>query len=245
MATPFVGRQCTINEVDVQQCAALTAAPINATIPKESEVAMPKPVKKNDVNRAWFNPEPLFLPYSLRTSCFEEAMQDIYDFFFEVNSLMRKNGLQRLDDMLRPAALSGILSDMLTARLAHHTMSLVENNYFNGHPDLIVKGVYPNDSVKAGLEGVEVKATQKTGGAVDCHSARDQNLCVFVYEVDTDTEPAVDRKPLTFTEVYLGPVVEADFRNNGRGARGTKTSTLDKNGIAKFRKYWLYKRPKA
>jgi hypothetical protein len=200
-------------------------------------------LKKNLVVKEWFNPAPLFMPYSLRTSCFSEAMQDVYDFFYEVNKLMLTNGLQRLDDMLRPAALSGILSDMLTARLAHHTMSLVENNYFNGHPDLIVKGIYANDSVKAGQEGVEVKATQKKGGAVDCHSARDQNLCVFVYEVDNKTEPAIDRNPLTFTEVYLGPVVEADFRNNNRGRRGTRTSTLDKDGIAKFRNYWVYKRP--
>lgn len=200
-------------------------------------------LEKNLVQQDWFNPSPLFMPYSLRSSCFSEAMQDVYDFFFEVNKLMFTNGLQRLDDMLRPAALSGILSDMLTARLAHHTMSLVENNYFNGHPDLIVKGVYANDEVKAGQEGIEVKATQKKGGAVDCHSARDQNLCVFVYEVDNVTEPAIDRKPLTFTEVYLGPVVEADFRNNNRGRRGTRTSTLDKDGIAKFRQYWVYRRP--
>lgn len=202
-------------------------------------------IKKNKVQQSWFNKKPAFMPYALRPSCFSEAMQDVYDFFYAVNKLMIKNGLQRLDDMLRPAALSGILSDMLTARLAHHTMSLVENNYFNGHPDLIVKGVYPNDSVKAGFKGIEVKATQKRGGAVDCHSARNQNLCVFVYEVDNETEPAVSRVPLTFTEVYLGPVVEADFRNNNRGKRGTRTSTLNKDGIAKFRKYWVYKRPTA
>lgn len=208
-------------------------------------LGMEDKIKKNKVQQSWFNNKPAFMPYSLRSSCFSEAMQDVYDFFYEVNNLMIKNGLQRLDDMLRPAALSGILSDMLTARLAHHTMSLVENNYFNGHPDLIVKGVYANDSVKAGFKGIEVKATQKKGGAVDCHSARDQNLCVFVYEVDNETEPAIDRAPLTFTEVYLGPVVESDFRNNNRGRRGTRTSTLDKDGIAKFRKYWVYKRPTA
>jgi len=46
------------------------------------------------------------------------AMQDVYDFFYDVNSHLTVKGLQRLDDMLRPAIMSGLLSDMLTASLA-------------------------------------------------------------------------------------------------------------------------------
>ena len=59
-----------------------------------------------------------------------------------------------------------------------------------GHPDLIVQGVYSNNRVKAGSEGVEIKTTRKSGGAVDTHGARDQWMCVFVYKVDNDAEPA-------------------------------------------------------
>lgn len=70
-------------------------------------------------------------------------MQDIYDFFYDVNTLLTGKGLERLDDMLRPSIMSGLLSDMLTASLAKHSRSLVQNGYFNGHPDLVVKGVYP------------------------------------------------------------------------------------------------------
>ena len=44
--------------------------------------------------------------------------------------------------MLRPAIMSGVLSDMLTASLAKHSRTLRETQYFNGHPDLIVQGVY-------------------------------------------------------------------------------------------------------
>src|SRR5512137_2289462 len=102
------------------------------------------------------------------------AMQDIYDFFFDVNSYLANKGLQRLDDMLRPAIMSGVLSDMLTASLAKHSRVLRENQYFNGHPDLIVQGVYSNNAAKAGTEGVEVKTTRKAGGAVDTHGAREQ-----------------------------------------------------------------------
>ena len=69
------------------------------------------------------------------------AMQDVYDFFYDVNSALVGRGLKRFDDLLRPAIMSGILSDLLTASLARHSRSLTENRYFNGHPDLIVEGV--------------------------------------------------------------------------------------------------------
>ena len=109
-----------------------------------------------------------------------------------MNDLLIRRGLRRLDDVLRPAAMSGIISDMLTASLAKHARSLVENKHFNGHPDLIVQGKYANNSVKAGTEGVEIKSTRKKGGAVDTHGAREQHMCVFVYETDHATEPAAD-----------------------------------------------------
>ena len=69
-------------------------------------------------------------------------------------------------------------------------------------------------------------------------------MCVFVYSVDNETEPAIARRPLTFTEVYLGPVEVSDFRRNPRGELGTRTATLDAHGIRKLRSNWLYLVPK-
>jgi hypothetical protein len=143
--------------------------------------------------------------------------------------------------MLRPAIMSGVLSDMLTASLARHSRALVENEYFNGHPDLVVRGKYPNNSVKAGEHGVEIKTTRKIGGAVDTHGAREQWMCVFVYKVDGETEPSVNRYPLTFTEIYLGKVTVKDFRKNPRSELGTRTATLHAEGIAKLRENWVYR----
>lgn len=111
------------------------------------------PVIKNTVDQACLNQGGV-LPYNLRLHDFHLAMQDVYDFFFDVNQLLEGKGLERLDDMLRPAIMSGLLSDMLTASLAKHSRSLTVNEYFNGHPDLVVKGRYPNNSVKSGSEGV-------------------------------------------------------------------------------------------
>jgi len=177
----------------------------------------------------------------MRQADFEMAMQDIYDFFFDVNSGLLSKSLERLDDTLRPAIMSGVLSDMLTASMAKHSRSLVQNNFFNGHPDLIVKGVYAGNAVKSGEEGVEIKTTRKKGGAVDTHGARNQWMCVFVYEVDNKTEPANKRKSTTFTEVYLGQVTQGDFRKNSRGELGTRTATLHADGISRLRKNWVYK----
>lgn len=150
-------------------------------------------------------------------------------------------GLERLDDMLRPAIMSGLLSDMLTSSLATHSRSLTENRYHNGHPDLLVKGVYANNSVKSGANGVEIKTTRKSGGAVDTHGARDQSMCVFVYSVDNKSEPAVNREPMEFKEIYLAHVTIDDFRKNARGELGTKTATLHKEGVRKLRESWIYR----
>lgn len=196
-------------------------------------------LERETVDRTRFNPEAVF-PYELRSEDFALAMQDVYDFLYDVNSHLVGKGLQRLDDMLRKAVMSGLLSDMLTASLAKHSRSLTENRYHNGHPDLLVRGVYPMDSMRSGSEGVEIKTTIKGGGAVDTHGARPQWMCVFVYEVDRITEPAVLRSPLNFREVYLAKVELDDFRRNARGELGTRTATLDRHGIAKLRRGWIY-----
>ena len=96
-------------------------------------------IRRNTIDTSKFNKDAV-LPYELRIEDFQMAMQDVYDFFYDVNSHLSNKGLQRLDDMLRPAIMSGVLSDMLTASLAKHSRVLTANRYFNGHPDLVVQG---------------------------------------------------------------------------------------------------------
>jgi hypothetical protein len=194
---------------------------------------------KEVVNRAWFNPK-IELPYELRLADFEIAMQDVYDFFFDVNSMFAAKGLPRLEEVLRPANMSGTISDMMTASMASHSRVLCQNNYHNGHPDLLVRGRYEMDSIKAGEHGVEIKTTRKPGGAVDTHGARAQWMCVFVYQIDNKTEPAADRRATRFTEVYLAHVTPEDFRRNERGDLGTRTATLHAEGMRKLRANWVY-----
>ena len=64
------------------------------------------PITRNAVDEAKFN-HAAGLPYELRLRDFQMAMQDVYDFFYDVNAHLTAEGLQRLDDMLRPAIMSG------------------------------------------------------------------------------------------------------------------------------------------
>ena len=66
-------------------------------------------------------------------------------------------------------------------------------------------------------------------------------MAVFVYTTDHVSEPASQREPMRFTEVYLAQVTVADFRRNPRGELGTRTATFDRVGIQKLRANWIYR----
>jgi hypothetical protein len=196
-------------------------------------------LRKAVVDTSKFNPSRSY-PYNLRQSDFQRAMEDLYDFFFDINTNLVERGLQRFDDLTRPAALSGILSDLITDSLAKASRALVSNTFHNGHPDLVVKGRYPRDSVEAGTEGIEVKSTRGSD-AVDTHAPRNEWMCVWVYDVDNDPDKTVyDRDPLTIRRVFLAEVTRADFRFNDRGPNGTRTYSLHRDGLRVLRDGWVY-----
>src|SRR2546430_9866970 len=157
------------------------------------------PAKRNRPKRECFN-QSAVLPFQLRLEDFEIAIQDVYDLFYDVNTGLLEKGLERLDDFVRPAIMSGLLSDLLTASMAKHSRALTQNNYFNGHPDLLVKGVYPNDSVKAGTEGVEIQTTRKSGGAVGANGGPDQWVPPFPFTTHHQTtDPPGSRRAVRNT----------------------------------------------
>ena len=116
------------------------------------------PVLRAKVNAARFNASAA-LPYELRARDIELAMQDVYDLLFDANSSQVRRGLDRVEEIARAAVFSGLLSDALTKSVAKHSRALADNQYHNGHPDLIPRNIYPNNAVKSGEEGVEVKVT--------------------------------------------------------------------------------------
>lgn len=52
------------------------------------------PVSKNNVDLSRFN-QSATLPFNLRLHDFHLAMQDVYDFFFDVNQLLEDKGQRR------------------------------------------------------------------------------------------------------------------------------------------------------
>lgn len=189
-------------------------------------------------DRARFNPSAT-LPYALRQDDFHLSLQDVYDLLEDINAALRVRGLPRLEEIVRAAVFSGILSDALVASMSKHARVLTQNKAHNGHPDLIPGGHYSHDSVAAGGDGVEVKVTRGRG-AVDTHGARDAWLCLFRYVVDSDTEPAVERRPTRITEILLAQLQVADYRKNLRGELGTRTASPNREGLAKLRANWIY-----
>ena len=72
--------------------------------------------KRETVDTTKFN-KAAKLPHQLRIADFQIAMQDVYDFFYDVNKLLLQRGLRRLDDMLRPAAMSNRLANFGDRRI--------------------------------------------------------------------------------------------------------------------------------
>ena len=56
------------------------------------------PVTPNSADATKFNNQ-IDLPFELRLQDFQMAIQDVYDFFYDVNAHLTAKGLQRLDDM--------------------------------------------------------------------------------------------------------------------------------------------------
>lgn len=197
------------------------------------------PPQRAQVEQDGFNEHAVY-PYALRPDVFSVAMEDIYAMLGAVNESLTERGLLRLEESVRGAIFSGLLSDMLTEAVAKHSQGLCKNQFSNGHPDLLPAGRYVNDEAQSAPEGVEVKVTKKAGGGVDMHGARPAWLCVFRYVVDYVTQPVIARQPTRFTDVWLYQTTLDDFRHNPRGPLGTRTASLDREGLARMRARWIY-----
>lgn len=190
------------------------------------------------MDSAGFAADLSWLPYGLKGRDFANTMETLYDFFYVINASLESQGLDWIERLVRPAAVSNVISDLTVAALAKHSNGLVVNRFHNGHPDLIPRGRFVDDAVEAGDEGVEVKSTK--GRVADTHGARNGWVCQFNYR--SDAEPIVaNRRPTTITHIYIAKVDVADFRRNERRTeRGTNTSTLHAEGLKKLRAGLVY-----
>lgn len=208
------------------------------TLPQETDVSacIPLPVDPEAINP---NCE---LPYGLTAEHVYRAMQDFVDFLGFINTQLHSRGTPCLEHFLMKANFSSMVGEYMHVAIPKYCPALVKNRYHNGHPDLLVRGMYPDDSVQYAHEGVEIKASRTSSW--QGHNPESVWLMVFQYDSSTpdDDLQEVPLVPFHFKGVYAAKLEEEDWNYSGRSAesRRTITATVNASGKAKMRANWVY-----
>ncbi len=175
------------------------------------------------------------LPYDLRVTEIRAAMDDFCDFLYNVNNFLVGKGYDRLEEMLSGAMYSGLVSELVVQSLSKQSAAVVANAWHNGRPDLIPRGLYGDQGVLRGEEGVEVKASRYQSGWQG-HNIESGWLMIFQYHIDLTATPVEEREPTTFDRVLCAKLDEPDWSFSGRGAasRRTITASIRKSGTEKL-----------
>lgn len=91
-------------------------------------------------------------------------MVDFIDFPGFINRQLYTKQIDRLETMLMPANFSSIVGEFTASGIPKYCLSLVRNQYHNGHPDPIPAKMYPNDATQYSSEGIEIKASRYVSG---------------------------------------------------------------------------------
>jgi hypothetical protein len=184
------------------------------------------------------------LPHGCKTRHIYRAMSEFVDFLGFVNQQLFTRKIQRLESMIMPANFSSIVGEFITSALPKHCNTLVKNRYHNGHPDLIPKGSFVNDSVQHSSEGIEVKASRYLRGWQG-HNAEDTWLMVFVFDSNRPVNKPAVARPFKFLLVVGAPLMQSDWLFSGRSAesRRTITASVTESGFKKMMANWIYKLP--
>lgn len=127
------------------------------------------------------------LPLGLTIEQIRLGMQDFLSFLGFVNTQLATKRLQRLESFLMPANFSSLVGEFMVAAIPKYCHSIVRNSYHNGHPDLLPRGTFPNNSIQHGPEGIEIKASRHTSGWQG-HNAENAWLMVFVFDGNTSRD---------------------------------------------------------
>ena len=184
------------------------------------------------------------LPYGLRVAEVRAAIEDICDFLHNVNRFLTERGWDRLEETLMAATFSGVISEMVVQSTSKQSASLIRNQYHNGRPDLLPKGMYSNDAALQSAEGIEVKASRNVSGWQG-HNVESGWIMVFQYAVDLETEPVEERQPTKFVRVLIAQLSEGDWGFSGRRetSRRTPTASILRSGREKLLANPLYLDP--
>lgn len=210
---------------------------MNQSRDKERLACIPVPVKAACVNTH------CILPYGITSDHIRRAMQDFLDFLRLINQRLHSKSIARLETFLMPANFSSIVGEFMNISLPKYCITLVRNQYHNGHPDLIPKGIYPNNAAQHATEGIEVKGSRYASGWQG-HNPESIWLMVFQFDSNTSEDKArgAEPKPFVFEGVYCAKLGKDDWTFSGRSAtsRRTITASVNRRGVEKMKANWVY-----
>lgn len=184
------------------------------------------------------------LPYGLTIEEVKTTINAAYDFLHEINIFLIERGYSRLEDFLLGNTFAGVLSEILVKNLSNCSVAMVRNNRVGGYPDLIPCGVYPDDSILQGTEGIEIKVSKQRGGWQG-HNPEAGWLMIYRYIMDTETLPVENRAPTKIVEVLAAKLELKDWNFSGRkgASRRTITASINRQGMKKLRSNPIYRHP--
>lgn len=175
------------------------------------------------------------LPYGLTVESLNFAIMKTYKVFHGLNHYLANSEQRALEEMLLANTLSGMISEMLVKHISDNSDALVKNVKVGGHPDLLPADMYFEPSVHRGKHGVEIKASQHSGGWQG-HNPETGWLMIFCYDIE-------DGYSLRFNEILCAYLEESDWNFSGRStdSRRTPTASINKNGLHKLRNNYIYR----
>jgi hypothetical protein len=200
------------------------------------------------VDRATLHPKGFHdsaaLPYGLRVSEVKAAIDDIYDFLYNVNRFLVEKGWDRLEETLAAATFSGVISELVVEGVSKRSATVIKNQFHNGRPDVVPRSHYQGDGVHRGSEGIEVKASRWSNGWQG-HNVEDGWLMICQYFVDVGVDDPEKRQPTRIDRVLCAQLEEADWSFSGRreGSRRTPTAAIKRSGVAKLEANPVYLDP--
>lgn len=194
------------------------------------------------LNLLRFNPS-CNLPYGLNINHIANAMSEFIDFLGFINQQLYSKGMPRLESFLMPASFSSMVGEFMNMSIPKYCNTLAKNQYHNGHPDLIPKGQFPNDSIQYTSDGIEVKGSRHPSGWQG-HNPESVWLMVFYFDSNTvnDSRKTIGPQPFCFKGVYAARLEESDWNFSGRSetSRRTITASVNSGGVNKMKRNWVY-----
>lgn len=198
------------------------------------------------------------LPYDVSPDQIANAIQDFYEFMYDLNTFLTQNGYERIEKILRANnALSDFCGDIITQNVADECPSLIKNRKQDGFPDLLPREEnddYVDDDgapyheksfrVHHGEHGIETKCSKQSGGW-QAHNVESAWIMVFRYRRgDPDADPH-EMAPIEFVQVLAAQLVEDDWSYSGRSddSRRTITASIVAPGMDKLRSNPIYQNP--